>query len=66
MLGKGLFLCICRNEKFYVDRSELLSTATDSCGNVMTYVTGELVGTPQSKVATFGEDSEVIVSVTWN
>lgn len=32
----------------------------------MTYVTGELVGTPQSKVATFGEDSQVIVSVTWN
>lgn len=32
----------------------------------MTYVTGELVGTPRSKVATFGEDSQVIVSVTWN
>lgn len=65
-LGNGLFLCICRNEKFYIDRSEFLSTAADSCGNVMIYVTGELVRTPQSKVATFGEDSQVIVSVTWN
>lgn len=65
-LGNGLFLCICRNEKFFIDRSEFLSTATDSGGNVRIYVTGELVRTPQSKVAAFGEDSQVIVSVTWN
>lgn len=49
-------MCIDRNEKFDVDWSEFLSTATDS-SNLC--VTGELVRTPQSKVATFGKDTAV-------
>lgn len=67
------YFCVCidRNEKFDVDWSEFLSTATDS-SNLC--VTGELVRTPQSKVATFGKDTAVrslcqspgIESCKWN
>lgn len=53
------YFCVCmdRSEKFHIDWSELLSTATDSC-NLMICVTGELVRILQSKVATLGKDTE--------
>lgn len=53
-------LCVCAltSEKFHVDWSEFLSTVTERC-NLMICVTGELVRTPQSVVATFGKNTEV-------
>lgn len=59
-LGNDLFVCVCAltSEKFHIDWSEFLSTVTERC-NLMICVTGELVRTPQSMVATFGKNTEV-------
>lgn len=59
-LGNYLFLCVCWQKWEALRRQvRIPKHTTDSCGNLKICVTGELVGTPHYKMATFGKYPEV-------